>query len=139
MNISLSPFAPEKLVSRDGSGRPVPRQPAHSSSLTSLQLCAVSCVREKHKHPIYFHGGVHSLFIPPYAIGSVPSLSGHTHYLRTDDGVHCRESAGTGRVVLKAVPVTNDCCLISRSHHGPIDVRLSFPTPTIDVVVVIAC
>ena len=30
VNISLSPFAPENLVSRDGFGRPVPRQPAHS-------------------------------------------------------------------------------------------------------------
>ena len=30
MNISLSPFASENLVSRDGFGRPVPRQPAHS-------------------------------------------------------------------------------------------------------------
>ena len=30
-NISLSPFAPENLVSRDGFGRPVPRQPAYSS------------------------------------------------------------------------------------------------------------
>ena len=30
MTISLSPFAPEKLVSRDGFGRPVPRQPPHS-------------------------------------------------------------------------------------------------------------
>ena len=29
MNIYLYPFAPEKLVSRDGFGRPVPRQPAH--------------------------------------------------------------------------------------------------------------
>ena len=29
MNISLSAFAPENLVSRDGFGRPVPRQPAH--------------------------------------------------------------------------------------------------------------
>ena len=28
MNISLSPFAPENLVSRDGFDRPVPRQPA---------------------------------------------------------------------------------------------------------------
>ena len=30
MNISLSPFAPENLVSRDGFGSPVPRQPAHT-------------------------------------------------------------------------------------------------------------
>ena len=29
-DISLSPFAPENLVSRDGFARPVPRQPAHS-------------------------------------------------------------------------------------------------------------
>ena len=29
MNISLSAFAPENLVSRDGFGSPVPREPAH--------------------------------------------------------------------------------------------------------------
>ena len=29
MNYSLSPFAPDNLVSRDGFGSPVPRQPAH--------------------------------------------------------------------------------------------------------------
>ena len=29
MNIPLSPYAPENLVSRDGFSRPVPRQPAH--------------------------------------------------------------------------------------------------------------
>ena len=28
MNISLSPFAPENLISRDGFGSPLPRQPA---------------------------------------------------------------------------------------------------------------
>ena len=30
INISLSPFAPENLVSRGVFGRPVPRHPAHS-------------------------------------------------------------------------------------------------------------
>ena len=29
LNISLSAFAPENLVPRDGFGSPVPRQPAH--------------------------------------------------------------------------------------------------------------
>ena len=29
MNISLSAFSPDNLVSRDGFGSPVPRQPAH--------------------------------------------------------------------------------------------------------------
>ena len=44
--------------------------------------------------------------------------------LRTD-GVHCRESAGTGPVNLKVVP--NECCLAG--HHGPINLCLSFPHP----------
>ena len=30
LNISLSPFATENLISRDRFGRPIPRQPAHS-------------------------------------------------------------------------------------------------------------
>ena len=30
LNISLSPFAPGNLISRDRFGRPVPRQAAHS-------------------------------------------------------------------------------------------------------------
>ena len=29
MNITLSPYVPENLVSRDGFSRPVPRRPAH--------------------------------------------------------------------------------------------------------------
>ena len=33
MNFSLSAFAPENLVSRDGFGSPVPRQPAHLHTL----------------------------------------------------------------------------------------------------------
>ena len=55
-----------------------------------------------HRLPPDFRGGV-QLVIPPYAIGSVPALSGHAI---CTDGVHCRESAGTGPVVLKVVPVT---------------------------------
>ena len=41
MNISLSPFAPENLVSRDGFGSSVPRQPAHP--YTQAESGAVSC------------------------------------------------------------------------------------------------
>ena len=33
INISLSAFAPESLVSRDGFGSPVPRQPVHLHTL----------------------------------------------------------------------------------------------------------
>ena len=39
MNICLSAFAPENLVSRDGFGSPVPRQPAHLH--TQAELAAV--------------------------------------------------------------------------------------------------
>ena len=44
-------------------------------------------------------------------------------------GVHCRESAGTGQVALKVVPVTG--AAFFAGHYGPINVHLSFPTPTI--------
>ena len=48
--------------------------------------------------------------------------------LRTD-GVHCQKSTATVPVVLKVVPVTG--AAFFRFHHGPINVRLSFPTPFI--------
>ena len=50
-------------------------------------------------------------------------------HLRTD-GVHCRESVGTGPVVLEVVPVTNAYSHFA-GRHRPFSVRLSFPTPTI--------
>ena len=54
MDISLSPFAPENLVSRHGFGSPVPRQPAHS--ILRLNLVLTYGITPE------FHGGVH-LFI----------------------------------------------------------------------------
>ena len=67
--ISLSPFAPANLVARDGFGRPVPRI---SLLILHTQTKPGACSRNSHR----FCGGV-QLFIPPYAIGSVPSLSSH--------------------------------------------------------------
>ena len=56
------------------------------------------------------------LFKPPYAIGSVPSLSGHTQLCT--DGVHCRESTGTGPLDLKVVPVTGAAILqVTRDQY----------------------
>ena len=71
MNISLSAFAPENLVSRDGFGSPVPHQPAH---VHTQQAESGAYLRDSSRVPrwcplIYLK--------PPYAIGSVPSLSGH--------------------------------------------------------------
>ena len=60
--MSLSAFVPENLVWRDGFGSPVPRQPAHLH--TQAEFGAYS--RDSSRVPK-----------PPYAIGSVPSLSGH--------------------------------------------------------------
>ena len=67
MNISLSAFAPENLVSRDGFGSPFPGQPAHlhTQAESGAYLRPISAVASIH------------LFKPPYAIGPVPSVSGH--------------------------------------------------------------
>ena len=70
MKFSLSVFAPENLVSLDGFGSSVPRQPAHL--YTQAESCAY--LRDPSRVPrrrsfIYFKS--------PYAIGSVLSLSSH--------------------------------------------------------------
>ena len=70
MNISLSLFKPENLVSRDGFGSPVPRQPAHLHTQAESGAYLRDSSRVPQRRP----------FIdtkPPYAIGPVPSLSGH--------------------------------------------------------------
>ena len=65
MNISLSPFAPENY-SQDGFGHPVPRQPANSPHPGSSRDSS----RFPRRRPFIY-------LKLPYAIGSVPSLSGH--------------------------------------------------------------
>ena len=68
MNIPLSPYVPENLVSRDGFSRSVPRQPAHLHTQAESDAYYRVSSRVPRRRP----------FIkPPYAIGSVPSLSGH--------------------------------------------------------------
>ena len=112
-NIPLSPCVPENLVSRDGFSRPVPRQPAHLHTQAESGAYLRDSSRVPRRRPMK----------PPYAIGSVPSLSGHaTAY---PDGVHCRESAGTGPVNLKVIRTGAALA----GHHGPINIRLSLPHP----------
>ena len=94
---SLSPFAPENLVSRDGFGRPVPRQPA-----PYLHSGRIWCFRTRFLPPsvtasIYLYSTVNRNRVTPQFYQATQ--------LRTD-GVHCRESTGAGPVVLKGVPVT---------------------------------
>ena len=98
MNIPLSPCVPENLVSRDGFSRPVPRQPAHLQTQAESGAYGI---------PPELRGGVH-LFILNRYMPSGQSRVYQVTQLRTD-GVHCRESAGTGPVNLKVVP--NGCRL----------------------------
>ena len=67
-NIPLSPCVPENLVSRDGFSRPVPRQPAHLHTQAEFGAYLRDSSRVPRRRPF---------MKPPYAIGSVPSLSGH--------------------------------------------------------------
>ena len=68
-NIPLSPCVPENLVSRDGFiSRPVPRQPAHLHTQAESGAYLRDSSRVPRRRPF---------MKPPYATGSVPSLSGH--------------------------------------------------------------
>ena len=68
MNIPLSPCVPENLVSRDGFSRPVPRQPAHLHTQAESGDYLRYCSRVPRRRPF---------MKLPYAIETVPSLSGH--------------------------------------------------------------
>ena len=70
MNIFLSPLTPENLVSRDGFGSPVPRQPARL--YTQAESGAYLRGFLSSSAAVSIH-----LFKPPHAIRSVSSLSGH--------------------------------------------------------------
>ena len=73
MNIALSPCVPENLVSRDGFSRPVPRQPTHPHTQAESGAYLRDSSRVPRRRPF---------MKPPYAIGSVPSLSGHANAYR---------------------------------------------------------
>ena len=92
MNIPLSPCVPENLVSRDGFSRPVSRQPAHLHT----QAESGAYLRDSSRVPRR----------RPFMNRHTPSGQSRVFrvtQLRTD-GVHYRESAGTGPVTLKVVP-----------------------------------
>ena len=99
MNIPLSAFAPENLVSRDGFGSPVPRQPTHLQNQAEPGAYLQDSSRVPRRRP-FIYLNRHT----PSAQSRVCPVT----QLRTD-GVHCRESTGTGPVNLKIVP--NECCI----------------------------
>ena len=75
INISLSAFAPENLVSLDGVGSPVPRQSAHLRT----QVESGAYLRDSSQVP---RRSPYVYFKPTYVIGSVPSFSGHAIWYR---------------------------------------------------------
>ena len=99
INIFLVPFAPGNLVSRDGFGSLVPRQPAHLHTQAESGAYLQDSSRFPQRCPsLYFNRHTPSGQFRVYRVTQ----------LRTD-GVHIRESAGTEPVNLKVVP--NGCCL----------------------------
>ena len=68
MNIPMSPCVPENFISRDGFSHSVPRQAAH------LHTQAESGAYLRDSSPVPRR---RPFMKPPYATGSVPSLSGH--------------------------------------------------------------
>ena len=70
-DFSLSAFAPENFVSRDRFGSPIPRQLAHLHTQAEYGAYLLDSSRVPRRRLFIY-------FKPPYAIGSVPSLSGHT-------------------------------------------------------------
>ena len=110
-------FAPENLISWDGFGRP-PCQPAHSPLSGWIRGLRAGFL------PLPAAASIHSYLQLPSGQSRV--LSGH--------GIACRwRSLPWVRRHRASSPEgssSNTCCLF-RYHHGPTNVRLSFPTPTI--------
>ena len=132
MFFSLSPFAPENLVLRDGFGRPEPSRVSplifHTSEAESI-WCFTPAI------PPAFRDAASTYIIPSTAIGSVPSLPGHApnrvprrcslsrvrrHRVSSPEG----NSSNNGDGAFSDVTVTID---------RPTSVHLSFPTLTHDV------
>ena len=115
MNNPLSPSAPENLVSQDRFGR-------HCSfSTLRLNLALTPEILPA------FHDGVHIYHQPPSGQSRVNRVT----QLCTD-GAHCRESNGTGPVVLKVVSVTGG--VFSGFAVDHFFMRLYFLIPTIGMM-----
>ena len=114
MNISLSAFAPENLVSLDGFGSPVPRHPAHPHTQTESGAYLRDSSRIPRRRPYIY-------FKPPSVIGSVPSLSGHAIAYRWRSLPRVRrhrasKPQGSSERVLPWQVTTNQLISASLSH-----------------------
>ena len=118
INISLSAFAPENLVSRDGFGSPVPRQPAHLHT----QAESGACLRDSSGVPRRWRPFI--CLKPLYTIGSAPSLPDHAIAYRWRSLPRVRRHKAN-----KSQSSSERVLLALAGHHVPINMRLSFPHP----------
>ena len=117
INIPLSPYAPENLGSPDEFSRLVPHQPAHFHTQAESGAYLRDSSRVPWRRPFIY-------FKPPYAIGSVPSVSGHAIAYRWRSLPRvCRHRAGTPQGSYERVlpwQVTMDqliCASLSQAHY----------------------
>ena len=112
-NISLSPFAPENLASRDGFSCPVPRQPAYSPYSGWIWCLLTGLLPISAAVSTY-------VFKPPYAISGQSRIY-RVAQLRTD-GVHCSLSMEMSRLTRDgtAEPVSRDQILRDARGQGNI-------------------
>ena len=109
-------FAPENLVSRDGFDSPVPRQPAHCHTQAESRADLRGSRVPRWRPFTYLK--------PPYAIGSVPSLSFHViaHRWRSLPRVHRHRASKSQGSSERVLPwqVTMDqliCASLSHTHY----------------------
>ena len=95
MNISLSPFAPKSLVSRDGKRRPFRDNLLILHTQAESGACSRGSSRFLRRHLF--------IFLNCHTASDQSRVYQVTH-LRVDS-VHCRESAGIGPFLLKVVSV----------------------------------
>ena len=96
-----------------------PSRPASACSFSILRLNLVLI----HGIPLAFHDSVHIyiyIYIPSTAIGSIPSVSGHSIAYRWRSLSRVRRHRAS-----------NGWCCLFRLHHGPTCMRLSFLTPQV--------
>ena len=122
MNISLSVFAPENLVSRDEFGSPVPRQPAHLHTQAESGAYIRDSSRFLQRRPLLY------LKLPD-AIESVPSLSDHAiaHRWHSLPRVR-RHRASTPLLIGSSERVLPFCRSPCTNYYTPL-----FPTSTIGI------
>ena len=127
MSFSLSPVRAWEF----GLARRVrPSHPASARSFPTPRLNHQSgaYLRDSSRIP---RQGRHSPSISSTVIGSVPTAFIGSHIWRTD-GVHCRESSGTGPVALKVVRVTG--ASLSAITMDPFLCASLFPHPILGVI-----